>query len=67
MGKVRCRTWIIDSVNERAIIASKKTEASSKNFIFAEADSGARLIRNTVPKAVKNGVEEFVNGYRKSR
>jgi hypothetical protein len=67
VGKVRCRTWIIDAVNERAIIASKKTEASSKNFIFAEADSGARLIRNTVPKAVKSGVEEFVNGYRKSR
>jgi len=34
---------------------------------YAEVDSGARLIRNTVPKAVKNGVEEFVNGYRKSR
>jgi hypothetical protein len=67
VGKVRCRTWVIDAVNERAIIASKKTEASSKNFIYAEVDSGARLIRNTVPKAVKSGVEEFVNGYRKSK
>lgn len=67
VARVRTRTWILDATNEKAFVAGKRTEASTKNFIYPSLDSGARLIRNAVPKAVKAGVEQFLASYKKSK
>lgn len=67
VARVRTRTWIVDAANEKAFVAGKRTEASTKNFIYPGLDSGARLIRNAVPKAVKAGVEEFLASYKKAK
>jgi hypothetical protein len=59
VAKVKTKTWLLDVPGERHILSAARQESQARNMWFAEFDSGARLIRNTVAGCVRDTLKGF--------
>lgn len=63
VAKVKTKTWLLDVPGERHILSATRQESQARNMWFAEFDSGARLIRNTVAGCVRDTLKGFFRDY----
>jgi hypothetical protein len=63
VAKVKTKTWLLDVPNERPILSAQRQESQSRNPWFAEFDSGARRIRNTVAGCVRDTLKGFFRDF----
>jgi len=62
-SRANIKIWLLDVKSHHAILSAVHQEAQAKNPIFADFDSGSRLIRKSVEGAIRDVLKDFLRTY----